>query len=277
MADPTPIPILQLPQASALTGAEVYPCVQGGVTKKTTITSGSGGTLQSAVFTASGTWNVPAAVSGAWATGVGGGGGGRGTAAAAAASGGGGGAGEEGTQIPLPVTPGGTVSVTIGAAGPGGVGGVNGTDGGTTIVGPYQFIGGKGSVGVTAGGSGGGAGGAVTVSGVGVLGTAEHTSYFGGSSGGATSVGASAGQNGGGSGGHLIGGVGGVGNTKAGGGGGAATVYGVGGAGGAGEANGINASATSYGAGGGGAGSNAATPRDGGNGAPGYAVIFFIA
>jgi len=39
MADPTPIPITQLPLAGTLTGSEIFPLVQGGVTKQSPISS----------------------------------------------------------------------------------------------------------------------------------------------------------------------------------------------------------------------------------------------
>ena len=237
-------------------------------------------TTTSVTFIINTTWTVPAGVSGVFVSAIGAGGGGKGTASAASTSGGGGGAGEEGTNIPMPVTPGGTVSITIGAAGAGGAAGDNpGSDGGDTIVGIYRFLGGKGAAGASFGGDGGGVGSSAQVANsYGVLGIAESVKYFGGSSGGGPVVGNADGKAGGGSGGRKTGGAGGLkGGGKGGGGGGGATPFGNGGAGGAAESDGVSAAADAYGAGGGGAGSNTAAAKAGGAGCQGYAVIFYTA
>ncbi len=96
------------------------------------------------VFTASGSYQVPAFVTTLWVSGVaGGGGGGGGNMLATASQGAGGGGGWSGEPIikqPIAVTPGHTLSVTLGAGGAGGAGaGVlqnagNGAIGGNTVL-----------------------------------------------------------------------------------------------------------------------------------------------
>lgn len=112
-----------------------------------------GGTFSnSQKFTSNGTFNVPGGVSQVYITLLGGGGGGRGNAGAGAGYGGGGG----GLLInyPVTVTPGGTVTVTIGAGGAGGVGNADGSDGGDTSFGSVVAPGGNG--GTLSSGTGGG-------------------------------------------------------------------------------------------------------------------------
>jgi hypothetical protein len=95
-------------------------------------------------FTSSGSFTVPAGVTTIYATGCAAGGGGASGSGATAAQGGGGGsggsAGQPAIRIPLAVSPGNVIVVTIGAAGTGGaqsasgVGGSGGISGGNTIV-----------------------------------------------------------------------------------------------------------------------------------------------
>ena len=139
-----------------------------------------------ASFTSSGSFTVPANVSTLWYSGTGGGGGGGGgggvsgvTSGYSATSGGGGGqAGQFARRIPITVTPGQTLTITIGAGGTAGTAGTAGTTGGnggnggnTTVTGTGVSVtltggtGGHGSAGVSSSnntvgtiGSAGGAG-----------------------------------------------------------------------------------------------------------------------
>lgn len=117
------------------------------------------------VFTGSGTFTVPAGVYRIRVTNTGGGGGGAGCGTGN--SGNGGGAG--GTAIGFyGVTPGQTISVTIGAAGTAGIsGGGNGGNGGTTSFGSLcSATGGQGgTVGAGASGGGTGTGGQINIGG----------------------------------------------------------------------------------------------------------------
>lgn len=136
-------------------------------------------TKKTVVFTESDTWQVPDHVTKIWVTGCGGGGGGGGYfdnfKEAQEAGGGGGGGGAAVIEKELTVTPGSSLSITIGLGGTGGTGstssetGSDGSDGGDSKVGSLLVLaGGKGgktgsrasggSAGA-AGGSGGGAGG----------------------------------------------------------------------------------------------------------------------
>lgn len=243
------------------------------------------GKLQGQEFTTAGsaTFNVPTGVTAIWITAVGAGAGG-GTRATALGAGGGG-SGEYGEMIPLKVTSGGTVSLTVGAKGTGaaaGGGTATGADGGATIVGPYNFLGGLGGVGTTsAGGTGGGPRGGLGggASNTGAAGTQESVSFWGGGGGGG---GGNATPNNGSAGapspGRLTGAAGGTAaSTQAGGGGGAGSVYGLGGAGGGGGVAGSNAASTSYGTGGGGAGGLTGSTAAGGNGCDGYVLIMWVA
>lgn len=87
---------------------------------------------KSQVFTASGSFTVPAGVTSAVVTVVGGGGGGGGTAGGTGASGGSGAATSYKYLINL--VPGNTISVTVGAGGAGGIGGAGGGNGGASQV-----------------------------------------------------------------------------------------------------------------------------------------------
>lgn len=125
------------------------------------------------IFTANGTFTVPAGVSRIFVTLLGGGGGGGGggrDASGVCIPGGGGGAGEYKYRIPVAVTPGQSIAVTVGAGGTGGTTILanqssplpNGTGGGVSSFGAYVTAsgGGGGNGGFTGSGSVGGAGGA---------------------------------------------------------------------------------------------------------------------
>ena len=241
----------------------------------------TGGSTTSVEITTTQNITINNAVGAGWLTMVGGGAGGASTGNAVAAGGGGGGSAEYCQNFMIPLTPGETVTVTIGA------GGTAGNAGGTTsfacAAGTFSVLGGEAPSGSTSGGGGGPKGGASTTTNnpgnPGALGTAESPVHFGGSSGGSGGNGASSdGGAGGGGPGNLTGGAGGVHNTHGGGGGGGgATPWGVGGAGGAGNAGGSNAPAGHYGAGGGGAGGNDATGQTGGTGCDGYVLLMYVA
>ena len=132
-----------------------------------------------AVFTANGTYTVPAGVTTLWVSGCAGGGGGSGGGASNSATGGagsgaGGGAGEPILRQEYSVAPGDSISITIGAGGAGGAGGAAdggsgaaGAGGGNTVVTNsttattlVTLTGGGGGKGGSGGGSGGGLGGA---------------------------------------------------------------------------------------------------------------------
>jgi len=212
------------------------------------------------IFTASGTFPVPAWVNQikvkAQASGGGGGSGSRssGGTGLTTAGGGGGAAGEYKEQW-VQTTPGGTETVTIGAAGTGGTGdtgaGANGTDASDTTVGSsFTALGGKKGYSGANGAQGGAVGAAP---GGGTTGDTWKEEY-----------GHSAGD----------GGHGGVSSTISGnGGGGGTSMYGIGGAGGAASTvgSGSNGStAANYGAGGGGGGGSNYSSGSGGNGGDGY-------
>jgi len=123
------------------------------------------------VFTISGTFSSDAYTKTVRISGVGGGGGGGGGAGSVntqSLSGGGAGAGANAVSVEQVITPGATISVTIGAGGAGGAGGptgtagVNGSDGGSTTFGAYLTLpGGKKGLGAsnTNAGAPGGSGG----------------------------------------------------------------------------------------------------------------------
>lgn len=239
------------------------------------------GVLQSQKFTSSGTFNVPNGVSGVWVNmiGAGAGGGNRGSTL----GGPGGGSGETAIDMPIAVTSGAAIAVTIGTKGTGAVSGgtgAAGTDGGDTSFGAvFGVKGGKGGPNSASGGAGGGTKGAAGVgNATGVVGAAESAVHFGGSSGGGGgTTSSSAGAAGGGAPGFSFGGAGGATvSTQGGAGGGAASMYGNGGAGGAGGSAGSSAASTAYGAGGGGAGGHATTTLAAGNGADGYCEVFWV-
>lgn len=222
-----------------------------------------------AVFTANGSWTVPAGVSQIWVSGCAGGGGGGGsggtvgsTGNVGSGGGGGGGAGQPTIRQAFAVTAGHSLSIVIGAAGVGGSGGANtgssgsnGTAGGNTSL--------TDSTSATTlltltGGSGAGLGQGQT---------STSASPPSGSAGGV------------GGGGYPAGQWGSDGNYTGNGGTGASGPFGGGGGGGrAGNGTAYAGSAANgYGSGGSGAGGvygpTAAAGAAGANGAPGYLVI----
>lgn len=245
--------------------------VDTGSTWKTVTTSAA--VFHTQTFSASGSWTVPAGVTQCFVVaraGSGGGGGGR----SGSAGGGQGGGGACSSMIYAPtLTPGDTVTITIGAPGAGGGAEVNGSDGGDTIFSPA-------------------AGGALTwkgakggFQGVSTPAFIPQFLYFGSPSAGGGHGGVS--DSGGGTlagqpGSPGIGGAGGAAGTYssgtgAGGGGGG---DGAGGAGGAGQSVSGNGSAGSAGtSGGGGGGGGASVPATGGAGGAGtigtMTVIWF--
>lgn len=259
---------------------------------------------QSRLFTSSGTWTVPADVGVIWIDGCGGGaGGGGGFASATSGGGGGGGASAPSfVQHHMPVTAGETLTLTVGAGGPGAavgagssgvtetriVGGVRavttGTPGGGGVAGTATNGGNAVGYGSSAVVGGTGAGGGNTTLFISTSTTANHgyaPRYAGntdavwqsgcagggpGYAGGLSICGPrmGLGQT------YISGGTptGSAGNGLGGGGSGGNGLYGTCGAGGAGGAAGENA--TGYGAGGGGGGGNA----PGGDGSPGFIRIY---
>lgn len=230
-------------------------------------------TLQSQVFTSSGSFVVPAGKTVLMATIFGGGGGGAGGGgynASTSGGGGGGGAGSLPITMPILVTPGETLTITVGSGGSGGIGGGNAIDGTNGANGDPSYIlrgatilatGGGGTRGTGNGtGSGGsGAGGQGGFNGF----TFETT----GGSGGADSTAGGSGSAG------YSGAVGGSGGTSSsangGGGGGGGAGTGAGGAGGNGS-GGAGSNGVNYGSGGGGgAGGQASAFAGGGNGGAG--------
>ena len=206
-------------------------------------------------FTEDGTFTVPSGktviyVSGCGGGGGGGGGAGRTTSPNSSGGGGGGGAGTSAVKVPISVTPGQVLSITIGEAGQGGAGGAvnaignNGTAGGSTRLGSILTLnggraGGLGFAGPGSGGSGGDSGGTWGTDG-------------------------------------ISGGKGGDGGS------GGSGPYGTGGGGG--RAKGSTgtsgpSSSSGYGTGGGGGGSsygNATVGSSGGNGTPGILIIEWL-
>lgn len=245
----------------------------------------TGGSTTSVAITSSTTININNTIGAGWLEMVAGGGGGRSSGGGTATGGGGGGAGEYCQNFMVPLVPGETVTVTIGAGGAGGTAGSNGSAGGTTsfacTAGTFSVLGGSGAASTNNSGAGGGPRGAAVVTatgGAGSLGTAESPCHFGGSAGGAGNTSGNNGGGGGGAPGYLVGGGSGIGNgSGGGGGGGGGSIWGVGGAGGAGNAAGASAASTAYGAGGGGAGGNSGVSKAGGDGAPGYVLLMYVA
>lgn len=265
------------------------------------ITTRNRGQYQHVLFTSSGTWIVPAGVNLIWVDAVGGGGGGGG-GHASFTTGGGGGGGPSGVyciQQELPVVPGETLTITVGAAGAGGNPGAHGTTGGDTIVSGSldsirTFVSGSGSTGTaTNGGNSKNAGGFITgpdTEGTDATsiscatgsyysprycGLAQVIQQLGGSGGGPGYAGGETthGKSGASSSVYKAGGTasGSAGAGMGGGGSGGCTPWGIGGnAGNAGSAGG---NASGYGAGGGGGGCNAA----GGNGTSGFVRIYWKA
>jgi hypothetical protein len=263
----------------------------GGAGSTLTIAStaaGGGGTLQSQVFTTSGTFTVPTNVSAVWITMIGGGGSGASSVSSGYSSGaGGGGAGELAERFLIPVNSGDSCAVVCGAGG-----GVASTSPGNSGA-PSSFDNNSFTFSVLGGVAGGYAGSATSVQGMGggpnggfasaansagVLGGMESPAHIGGASGGNggnTSSPYQGGLPGGGAPGYVVGAAGGStsGSSGNGGGGGAATIWGLGGAGGNAGAAGISAASTSSGAGGGGGGQG---NFNGGAGANGRVEVYWI-
>ena len=262
------------------------------------------GRWRSKLFTSSTMWVVPADVGCIWVDGCGGGGGGGGGDSTPGGGGGGGCAGFPCQQLPLAVTPGETLTLTIGAGGAGGAVGQNGVVGGETTLATasdplavYLPGGGNGFKGANPnGGDGGGdfpasywgsimayaAGGAAGGASGGFLfapkpftGWIGFAPMTGGAAGGALSntggvtYGAKIGHPKAWDGSALVAENPAPGNASGGGGGhGGATPFGYPGMGGSNGAAGSNA--TGYGCGGGGGSGNAM----GGNGSPGFVRIY---
>lgn len=154
----------------------------------------TGSVSRSQAFTASGIFTVPAGITGVRVTAIGAGGGGAGLRDDTNAVGrGGGGSGEFCQKLPVNVTPGDMIAVTIGAGGDGGIGSIgapscDGVDGGDTTFAHITCKGGKGAPAtssVVLGGDGGGVGGHVSNSAVDNAGnpTYELGGFMGGGSG----------------------------------------------------------------------------------------------
>ncbi len=263
-----------------------------------------GGKLQRQVFTANGTFTVPADVNYLDITAVGAGGGGGGGNTISLPGGGGGGGAGAAIKRRVPVTPLSTYTVTIGSKGVGATVGVAATDGTATTFGSLVSASG-GLHGLTATdissahlGGAGGLGGHGVLTGVGLGNNPTFPSGLGcallnGS--GAAVAGGAGGQGGSGinsatsadatngSPGSYCetaaGGAGGITNLLTGaGGGGGSSAFGVGGAGGASTSPaGISAALTAYGAGGGGGAGVPTSGSVGGDGAPGYLIVEWIA
>lgn len=159
------------------------------------------GTSHSQLFTSSGTFVPAAGVTSVFVTMVGGGGGGGPGHWSYVTGGGGGGAAESCMERPVKVTPGVSITVTIGGGGGGGaVNDLHGTNGGTTSFGSLVFCQGgyaganpsAAGVSYALGGHGGGANGGTLWTGSTTFqspaqqGTHESGTFYGGSSGGAT-------------------------------------------------------------------------------------------
>lgn len=250
-------------------------------------------------FIASGSVVVPAGVTlvhyEIQAGGGGGGGGGAGSGLAQGAGGGGGG-GQGGSWAngSVAVTPGETITVTVGAAGAAGLGvltgnGTDGTSGGNSIIssptlGTVTLLGGGFGAGggrstaTTVSGSGGAngsvatrTGGFITSSGAGGVGQSSSVTSTAGAAGQTSIAGA------GGTGGTTVGG----GNNGGGGGGGGASFYGAAGNGGDGGndtpvAGTVAVGIGAGGGGGGGAGSTVTTGANGGAGKIGQVVLYWV-
>lgn len=261
-------------------------------------------------YTTPGTFNfvVPNGVTSISAVCVGGGGGGAGTDVSSI-SGGGGGGGALAYQTTISVTPGETLSITIGSGGVGGGPNVAGTAGGNSNIsrGATTLIRANGGAGGSVAGAGGvggnvitGTGGSGGTGGTGVNGTADPALAGGGAGAGGYSgnggnggdgspetagTGGSGGGGGGAGGGNVIDpttfsssafGGGGVGilGSGANGLGGAVDNFGGGGSGGSDGGNGGVSIGGNYGGGGGG-GSGAIVPANGGTGAGGAVRIIW--
>lgn len=251
------------------------------------ITGNSPVASKSVVYTTPGANNftVPPTVSVIWITKIGGGSGGAGGHTTGGAGGGGAASGWV-IKWPVAVTPGSTVTCTVGAKSAGGAigndsvaGGATTFSGGLTAVPDMQIAGTASQGGAVNGGSGasgGGMSGSTPAGGVGDAdgGAASGTMQiigpaFGSGFGGGAGAGTGSGNGGAG---RSYGATSAAGGANVGGGGGGGSPWGIGGAGGATTTAGTAAAAASYGAGGGGGGQNAA----GGAGADGMCMIEYI-
>lgn len=232
-------------------------------------------------FTVDDTFIVPANVNVVYAYGSGGGGGGGGGGGRATGSGGGGGAGGGGALpnlIPLTVTPGETITITIGAGGAHGSGGsAGGGNGGDGVAGGDSvFDGNVGTISFPGGAGGQGGRGSVAGNAGGVAGSITWWNNPAGN-GGTTSVAGSAGTRSA----FSSGGSGGATTNGGGGGGGGGASLGApanGGAGGNGPGAGGNAGAnTAAGGGGGGArGNSGGSAAIGGDGGSGQITLYWL-
>ena len=246
-------------------------------------------TLNRQVFYSGASWTAPAGVIQATVTGVGGGGGGGGGGTSAGYGGGGGGGAGASIRRTLPINPGVTYAVDIGAFGAGGAAGSAGVAGGNTTFGSLlQANGGDGgSTTAVAAGGAGGLGGNGSLNGIG----GGYTTVF---STAATPIingyGAAVAGSRGGAGGLRTGGRDGIsavfmesyaggaagagdGTSHAGGGGGGSSTFGSGGNGQTyGGAAATSPAADNYGAGGGGG----ATQGAGANGSSGICIVEWI-
>lgn len=144
------------------------------------------------IFTANGTFTVPAGVSRVFVSLVGGGGGGAGAISGAPYTPGGGGAGGVQYRVPLAVTPGQAIAVTIGAGGASGFGSnyggsyanSNGASGGASSFGALLTVSGGGGGRCQSGDSGGGAPGTSNFAGYGGNGSDGPSSRPDGGAGG---------------------------------------------------------------------------------------------
>ena len=144
------------------------------------------------IFTASGTFTVPAGVSRVFVSLVGGGGGGAGAISGAPYTPGGGGAGGVQYRVPLAVTPGQAIAVTIGAGGAAGLGSnyggsyanSNGASGGASSFGALLTVSGGGGGRCQSGDSGGGSPGTSNFAGWGGSGSDGPSSRPDGGAGG---------------------------------------------------------------------------------------------
>jgi len=217
-------------------------------------------------YNGSGSFVVPAGVTSIQVQAWGGGGGGEG------GSGAGGGGGEYAAETALTVTPGETLTVTVGAGGSGGSGGAGGpgTSGGTTTLkrSTTALVTANGGQGGSSATSSGGSGSTNTIHFNGGGSKANSTGVSHGGAGGGSSAGTNRAGNTGGS---NSGSTGGAGAT-------APTGGGNGGAGGNGTGTSGTAgtSGTGPGGGGGAGGAGSSSNSAGGNGAAGRVVITYV-
>lgn len=228
--------------------------------------------LKRSGFTSNGTFDIPNDVDKIIIRGLGGGGGGGGggNSTVGLGGGGGGGAGALPLNVMLDVTPGASLSITVGTGGSGGSNESAGASGTSSIVGSVRFRGAAGG----SGGSGSGSAGA----GVSAQFDGAVQRSAGGNGGGGSGAGGTGGTSF-----YASGGSGGSAGQGGGGGGGGAGLNAgaAGGAGGSGGNGSNGSSATNSGGGGGGGGGAGAsgggfTGGAGGNGANGRVDIYYV-